>query len=111
LLESRYEEETMARSGRHRRAARRWRTVTLATATVLTLAALPMLSSSAGDRANVNLGPGCAGGRGGCAVAPKPAPVGKIPFAQYQKRLEYLVKYCVNGGRQCNGYGVDEHKP
>jgi hypothetical protein len=28
-----------------------------------------------------------------------------------QKRLENLAQYCVNGGRQCNGYGVDEHKP
>ncbi|MDT5030026.1 MAG: hypothetical protein QOC94_197 [Actinoplanes sp.] len=28
-----------------------------------------------------------------------------------QARLEELVKHCINGGRQCNGYGVDEHKP
>ncbi|MDT4991971.1 MAG: hypothetical protein QOH97_1863 [Actinoplanes sp.] len=27
-----------------------------------------------------------------------------------QARLEELVKHCINGGRQCNGYGVDEHK-
>ena len=28
-----------------------------------------------------------------------------------QARLEELVKHCINGGRQCNGFGVDEHKP
>ncbi len=28
-----------------------------------------------------------------------------------QARLDYLVKYCIDGGRQCNGFGVDEHKP
>ena len=28
-----------------------------------------------------------------------------------QARLEQLVKHCINGGRQCNGFGVDEHKP
>ncbi len=28
-----------------------------------------------------------------------------------QARLEYLVKYCINGGRQCNGFGIDPHKP
>ena len=28
-----------------------------------------------------------------------------------QPRLEELVKHCINEGRQCNGYGVDEHKP
>jgi hypothetical protein len=28
-----------------------------------------------------------------------------------QARLEELVKHCINQGRQCNGYGVDEHKP
>jgi hypothetical protein len=28
-----------------------------------------------------------------------------------QARLEYLVKHCINEGRQCNGFGVDEHKP
>jgi hypothetical protein len=42
----------MACSGTHRRAARRLRTVTLSAATVLTVAALPMLRSSADDRAN-----------------------------------------------------------
>ena len=26
-------------------------------------------------------------------------------------RLAYLVKHCINEGRQCNGYGVDQHKP
>jgi hypothetical protein len=26
-------------------------------------------------------------------------------------RQKYLVEYCVNGGRQCNGYGVDPQKP
>ena len=28
-----------------------------------------------------------------------------------QARLEELVKHCINEGRQCNGYGVDKHKP
>ncbi|MFD0746263.1 DUF1996 domain-containing protein [Phytohabitans flavus] len=28
-----------------------------------------------------------------------------------QARLAELVKHCINGGRQCNGYGVDKHKP
>jgi hypothetical protein len=28
-----------------------------------------------------------------------------------QARLEELVGHCINGGRQCNGYGVDKHKP
>jgi hypothetical protein len=28
-----------------------------------------------------------------------------------QPRLNYLVAHCINGGRQCNGHGVDEHKP
>jgi len=28
-----------------------------------------------------------------------------------QKRLEYLVGHCINGGRQCNGFGIDKHKP
>ncbi len=28
-----------------------------------------------------------------------------------QARLDYLVGYCINGGRQCNGYGIDSHKP
>ncbi|MHA6761056.1 DUF1996 domain-containing protein [Streptacidiphilus sp. PAMC 29251] len=28
-----------------------------------------------------------------------------------QPRLEQLVAHCINGGRQCNGYGVDQHKP
>jgi hypothetical protein len=26
-------------------------------------------------------------------------------------RLAYLVKHCINEGRQCNGYGIDQHKP
>ncbi len=26
-------------------------------------------------------------------------------------RQIYLVGHCINGGRQCNGYGVDPHKP
>ncbi|GAA0425118.1 hypothetical protein Acor_82940 [Acrocarpospora corrugata] len=26
-------------------------------------------------------------------------------------RQAELVKHCINGGRQCNGYGVDQHKP
>ncbi|MDH2426513.1 DUF1996 domain-containing protein [Sphaerisporangium sp. TRM90804] len=26
-------------------------------------------------------------------------------------RQAYLVSYCINGGRQCNGYGQDPHKP
>lgn len=26
-------------------------------------------------------------------------------------RLAYLVRHCINEGRQCNGYGVDQHKP
>ena len=25
-------------------------------------------------------------------------------------RQAYLVSYCINGGRQCNGYGIDQHK-
>jgi hypothetical protein len=28
-----------------------------------------------------------------------------------QARLEQLVTHCIDGGRQCNGFGVDEHKP
>ena len=28
-----------------------------------------------------------------------------------QARLEELVKHCINEGRQCNGFGVDKHKP
>jgi uncharacterized protein DUF1996 len=28
-----------------------------------------------------------------------------------QARLEELVKHCINGGRQCDGFGVDKHKP
>ena len=28
-----------------------------------------------------------------------------------QARLNYLVSHCINGGRQCNGFGVDSHKP
>ena len=28
-----------------------------------------------------------------------------------QERLIYLTKHCINGGRQCNGFGVDQHKP
>lgn len=28
-----------------------------------------------------------------------------------QDRLNYLVSHCINGGRQCNGYGIDSHKP
>jgi DNA-binding LacI/PurR family transcriptional regulator len=26
-------------------------------------------------------------------------------------RQAYLVSHCINGGRQCNGYGVDPKKP
>ena len=26
-------------------------------------------------------------------------------------RQAALVSHCINGGRQCNGYGVDQHKP
>ncbi|GLX94780.1 DUF1996 domain-containing protein [Herbidospora sp. NBRC 101105] len=26
-------------------------------------------------------------------------------------RQAELVKHCINGGRQCNGYGIDQHKP
>ncbi|GIH28860.1 hypothetical protein Aph01nite_71700 [Acrocarpospora phusangensis] len=26
-------------------------------------------------------------------------------------RQAELVKHCINGGRQCNGYGIDKHKP
>ncbi len=33
-------------------------------------------------------------------------------FSAWQPdRLAYLVKHCINEGRQCNGYGVDQHKP
>lgn len=28
-----------------------------------------------------------------------------------QARLAELVTHCINGGRQCNGLGVDQHKP
>ncbi|MDT5023810.1 MAG: hypothetical protein QOE61_236 [Micromonosporaceae bacterium] len=28
-----------------------------------------------------------------------------------QSRLIYLTKHCINEGRQCNGVGVDQHKP
>jgi hypothetical protein len=28
-----------------------------------------------------------------------------------QTRLTQLVAHCINGGRQCDGYGVDPHKP
>lgn len=26
-------------------------------------------------------------------------------------RPAYLVKHCINEGRQCDGYGVDRHRP
>jgi hypothetical protein len=26
-------------------------------------------------------------------------------------RQKHLVEYCINGGRECNGYGVDPQKP
>jgi hypothetical protein len=26
-------------------------------------------------------------------------------------RLAYLVTHCINQGRQCNGFGIDQHKP
>jgi hypothetical protein len=28
-----------------------------------------------------------------------------------QPRLVQLVQHCINGGRQCNGVGIDQHKP
>lgn len=28
-----------------------------------------------------------------------------------QSRLVYLTQHCIREGRQCNGFGVDEHKP
>jgi hypothetical protein len=28
-----------------------------------------------------------------------------------QSRLVYLTQHCIDGGRQCNGFGVDPHKP
>jgi hypothetical protein len=28
-----------------------------------------------------------------------------------QQRLTQVIEHCVNGGRQCDGYGVDKHRP